>query len=49
MKPTMDNESAKKTLIGCILRQLQKMDMEDLREAYTAVSKVSDRRKKAEL
>ena len=43
---TMNNESAKRTLIGCILRQLQKMDAETLREAYAAVSRISDRGKK---
>lgn len=43
---TMNNESAKRTLISCILRQLQKMDAETLREAYTAVSRISDRGKK---
>lgn len=43
---TMINESAKRTLIGCILRQLQKMDAETLREAYAAVSRISDRGKK---
>ena len=42
----MNNESAKRTLISCILRQLQKMDAEMLREAYTAVSQISDRGKK---
>lgn len=43
---TMNNESAKRTLISCILRQLQKMDAETLREAYAAVSRISDRGKK---
>lgn len=43
----MDNETTKKTLIGCILRQLQKMDLEALREAYTAVSRISGRGKNA--
>lgn len=43
---TMNNESAKRTLIGCILRQLKKMDAETLREAYAAVSRISDRGKK---
>lgn len=33
-------------LIRCITRQLQRMNMGDLREAYTAVSKISDRTKK---
>lgn len=33
-------------LIRGITRQLQKMNMDDLREAYTAVSKISDRTKK---
>lgn len=42
----MNNESAKRTLISCILRQLQKMDAETLREAYAAVSRISDRGKK---
>ena len=43
---TMNNESAKRTLISCILRQLQKMDAETLWEAYAAVSRISDRGKK---
>lgn len=43
---TMNNESAKRTLISCILRQLQKMDAETLREAYAAVSRIPDRGKK---
>lgn len=42
----MNNESAKRTLISCILRQLQKMDAETLREAYAAISRISDRGKK---
>ena len=42
----MNNESVKRTLISCILRQLQKMDAETLREAYAAVSRISDRGKK---
>ena len=42
----MNNDSAKSTLIRCILRQLQKMDAETLREAYTAISRISDRGKK---
>ena len=33
-------------LISCILRQLQKMDAETLREVYAAVSRISDRGKK---
>ena len=43
---TMSNEGAKRTLISCILRQLQKMDAETLREVYAAVSRISDRGKK---
>ncbi|MFR3323991.1 MAG: hypothetical protein ACLTR8_05400 [Oscillospiraceae bacterium] len=42
----MSNEGAKRTLISCILRQLQKMDAETLREVYAAVSRISDRGKK---
>lgn len=43
---TMNNESAKRTLISYILQQLQKMDAETLREAYAAVSRILDRGKK---
>jgi len=31
--------------IECIIRQIRRMPLEDLREAYTAVSDISDRRK----
>lgn len=35
----------KEMLIHCIVQQLQKMNVETLREAYTAVSRISDRGK----
>lgn len=31
--------------LECIIRQIRRMPLEDLREAYTAVSDISDRRK----
>ena len=42
VEPPQDHRAI---LIRCITRQLQKMNMDDLREAYTAVSKLSDRAK----
>ena len=32
-------------LKSCIIRQLEKMNLANLREAYTAVSEISDRKK----
>lgn len=46
MKKTVTQTDIERTLTSCILRQLQNMDAEALREAYNAVSRISEKKKK---